>query len=191
MTHTIISKRTSPFVYTNWVKVNGQFFREKIGGRDGRGIVINGGAGIVGGDQLLSGIPLERRQTLIPESVLTFVDDEVLAYLERNPKFKKDVERGIITVVKGRITQSKGDQIAAGDMIPGEHIPTRPVTVKNMEAAGAVITKDGSVDISDVGEETSPMKIRQQEAGLPAYEKRARREARRIARAERKAAKNR
>lgn len=186
MTHTIVSKRTSPFIYTNWKMVNGQFFRE------GSGIIINGGAGVVGGNQLLSGIPLENRQTIIPDSVLTFVDDQALEYLMRNAKFRRDIERGIITVVKNKkLPQDKGDEIARKDMVGDEHIPTRPVTAKEVEAAGGVVTKDGAVDISEVLDDTSPMKIRQQEAGLPAYEKRARREARRIARAERKAAKNR
>lgn len=175
-THTIVSKRTSPFVYTEWAEINGQFHQQ------GPGIVINGGAGIVGGGELLSGVPLEHRKTLIPESVLTFVDDETLAKLERIPKFKSDVKRGIIAVYRNkRISQDKGDEIAAKDMLPDEHIPTRPITAAEMERAGGVMTKSG-VDITDVQEEVSPLKVRKQEAGLPGYVKERNRQARKHSR---------
>ena len=171
-THTIVSKRTSPFVYTEWAEINGQFHQQ------GPGIVINGGAGIVGGGELLSGVPLEHRKTLIPESVLTFVDDETLAKLERIPKFKSDVKRGIIAVYRNkRIAQDKGDEIAAKDMLADEHIPTRPITAEEMERAGGVMTKSG-VDITDVQEEVSPLKVRKQEAGLPGYVKERNRQTR-------------
>ena len=171
-THTIVSKRTSPFVYTEWAEINGQFHQQ------GPGIVINGGAGIVGGGELLSGVPLEHRKTLIPESVLTFVDDETLAKLERIPKFKSDVKRGIIAVYRNkRISQDKGDEIAAKDMLADEHIPTRPITAEEMERAGGVMTKSG-VDITDVQEEVSPLKVRKQEAGLPGYVKERNRQTR-------------
>ena len=116
-THTIISKRTTPFTYTKWVKINGQFHQ------DGPGIVINGGSGVVGGAELLSGRPLEQRNTLIPESILTFVDDKALEKLMTIGKFRKDMERGIITVVKGKVSQDKGDEIARKDMLPDEHNP--------------------------------------------------------------------
>ena len=76
-THTIVSKRTTPFVYTKWEKINGQFHQI------GKGIVINGGAGIVGGAELLSGVPLSQRRTLVPDSVLTFVDDEGNMYSKK------------------------------------------------------------------------------------------------------------
>lgn len=175
-THTIVSKRTSPFVYTEWACINGQFHQQ------GPGIVINGGAGIVGGGELLSGIPLEHRKTLIPESVLTFVDDETLKKLERIPKFQKDVKRGVIAVYRNkRITQDKGDEIAAKDMLPDEHIPTRPITTEEMERAGGVMTKSG-VDITDVQEDVSPLKVRKQEAGLPGYVKERNRQARKRSR---------
>lgn len=172
-THTIISKRTSPFVYTEWAKINGQFHQQ------GPGIVINGGAGIVGGGELLSGTPLEHRKTLIPASVLTFVDDETLEKLERIPKFKSDVKRGIIVVHRNKkLSQDKGDEIADKEMLPDEHIPTRPITEDEMERAGGKITKGGGVDISDVQEEVSPLRIRKQEAGLPGYVKERNRQSR-------------
>lgn len=166
MTHTIVSKRTSPFTYIKWVEINGQFHQ------DGPGIIINGGAGIVGGADLLSGVPLEHRRTVVPGSVLTFVDDKALAKLESIPKFQHDVKRGILLVYKNKkLTQGKGDELASKDMLPDEHIPTRPITTDEMEAAGAVMTNKGAVDISEVKEDMSPLKIRKQDAGLPFYEK--------------------
>ena len=94
-------------------------------------------------------------------------------------KFRKDMERGIITVVKGKVSQDKGDEIARKDMLPDEHNPVRPITQEELEATGATIAKDGSVNISEVNDGTSPLKIRKQEAGLPGYEKKRRAESRR------------
>ena len=183
-THTIVSKRTTPFTYTKWVKINGQFHQ------DGPGIVINGGAGVVGGAELLSGRPLEQRNTLIPESILTFVDDEALNKLMSIGKFRKDLERGIITVIKNKkISQEKGDEIARQDMLENEHIPSRPITQEELEATGATIAKDGSVNISEVHDDASPLKIRMQEAGLPGYEKKRRAESRKRNTAEKRRAK--
>lgn len=179
--NTIISKRTGTFTYTKWNKINGQFFQ------DGPGIVINGGAGIVGGAELLSGRPLEQRSSIIPVGVHTYVDDEVLEKLMSIGKFRKDVERGIICVVKGKkCDQDQTDSIAEKDMLPDEHIPTRPVTQEEMEAAGGVKNKDGSVDIGEVDEGDSPIKQRKIEAGQPNYIKERMREEKKRDAAERK-----
>lgn len=171
--NTIISKRTSPFTYTKWKTVNGQFYQ------DGAGIVINGGAGLVGGAELLSGIPLERRTSMIPVGVHTYVDDEVLERLMTIGKFVRDVERGIIVVVKGKkCDQDQTDNIASKDMVDDAHIPTRPVTQEEMEAAGGVKNKDGSIDIGEVNDGDSPLRQRKIDAGLPSYQKKANAEAR-------------
>lgn len=172
--NTIISKRTGTFTYTKWVKINGQFHQ------DGPGIVINGGAGIVGGAELLSGRPLEQRSSIIPVGVHTYVDDEVLDKLMSIGKFRKDVARGIICVVKGKkCDQDATDNIASKDMIADEQIPTRPVTAEEMQNAGASLNKDGSVDIGEVDDGDSPLKQRKMEAGLPNYVKERNREERR------------
>lgn len=166
MTHTIISKRTSPFIYTKWIYANGQWFR------DGKSIMINGGSGIVGGSELLSGKPLEERSSVVPVGVMTFVDDQTLEKLMTIGKFRKDIRRGLIVVVRGRkLDQDKADTIADNDMLANEHIPTRPVTPSEIEAAGGVINRDGSVDISNVDDDASPLRIRKLEAGLPSYVK--------------------
>jgi len=165
MTHTIISKRTAPFTYTKWVKINGQFHQ------DGPGILINGGSGVVGGAELLSNRPLERRNTLIPISVLTFVDDKALDKLMSIPKFRSDIARGLIVVVRGKkLDQDKGDAIAQSDMLEDENNPARPITKEEIENAGASFNKDGSIDIGEV-DGMSPLKVRMQEAGKMSYEK--------------------
>lgn len=181
--NTIISKRTTPFVYTKWVYANGQFFR------DGDGIIINGGSGVVGGNELLSGKPLSERGSAIPVGVMTFVDDIVLEKLMSIGKFRKDIERGIITVVKGqKIDQDKADDIASKDMLPDEYDPSRPVTPDEISAAGGKINKDGSVDISDVDDDNSPLRIRKIEAGLSFSSKKRLAEERKRKSAEKKSA---
>lgn len=169
--NTIVSKRTSPFTYQKWAFTNGQYFPE------GPGIMINGGAGVVGGLELLSGRPLAQRSSIIPVGVHTYVDDDILAKLMTIPKFLKDIERGIITVIKGeQCDQDRTDEIADKDMIPDEHIPTRPITYTEMQNAGAKINKDGSVNIDEVDEMDTPLRQRKIEAGLPEYSKKALRE---------------
>lgn len=184
--NTIISKRTTPFTYTKWIKSNGQFFQ------DGPGIVINGGAGIVGGAELLSGRPLEQRNTLIPVGVMTFVDDEVLEKLMSIGKFVADIKRGLIEVCKGKkLDQDKADQIAETSMLEDDHIPTRPVTEEEMEAAGGKKNKDGSVDIGSVDDGMSPLKVRAIDAGQPSYVTRRNAEARKRNAAEKKRSRSR
>lgn len=179
--NTIISKRTSPFTYTNWYMKNGQFHQ------DGPGIIINGGSGIVGGLELLSGRPLDKRSSIIPVGVHTYVDDEVLGKLMKNGKFLRDIERGLILVVKGKkLDQDKTDEIAAKEMVDDERIPTRPVTRDEMESAGASINNDGSVDIGEVDSDISPLKQRKIDAGAPSYVKKRNQDTRKRRLAERK-----
>lgn len=181
--NTIISKRERPFLYCAWKKVNGQFFQ------DGPSILINGGAGIVGGLELLSGRPLDKRSSVIPVGVHTYVDDEVLDKLMSIGKFRSDIERGMIVVVKGKkLDQDKTDSIADKDMIEDDHIPTRPVTGEEIENAGASINKDGSVDIGDLEGDISPLKQRGMDAGQPGYVKKRNQEKREQKKSERKAA---
>lgn len=181
MTHTIVSKRTSPFTYQQWAKVNGQFHRV------GRGIIINGGAGIVGGAELLSGIPLDKRSSLIPVGVHTYVDDEALDYLMGVPKFRDDIKRGIICVIKGKkLDQDGTDNVAEKEMIEDSHIPTRPVTQEEMEAAGAIKTKDGAMNIEGVADGDSPMRQRRIDAGSPSYVKKRNAETKKATRGRRK-----
>lgn len=174
MKYTIVSKRVTPFVYQKWVYKNGQIFP------DGPGVVINGGAGVVGGADLLSGLPMERRSLLIPNVVKTVVDEKAYNYLMGVPKFKSDIDRGLIVVTKGEIDNSKADKIA-DDMIEDDHIPNRPISEKDIENAGGVIQKDGSVNISEAAED--PVKVRKENAGQPSYVKKRN--------AEKRAAKNR
>ena len=163
MTHSIISKRPTTFTYQQWDFVNGNFVPK------GSGVLINGGAGIVGGRDLLSGIPMEKRGTLVPEGVITFVDDQALEYLMGCKKFTSDIERGLIRVVKGKLSDAEGDKIAKEDMLDNEHIPGRPYTDKDLEEAGAVMNDDGSANINNADEQLEL--TRKANAGAPAYVK--------------------
>ncbi len=179
--NTIISKRTGPFTYTNWYMKNGQFHQ------DGPGIIINGGAGVVGGLELLSGRPLDKRSSIIPVGVHTYVDDEVLEKLMKNGKFCHDIERGLIVVVKSKkLDQDKTDDIAKHDMIEDARIPTRPITKEEIEATGAKFNSDGSVDIGEVDSDLSPLKQRKIDAGAPSYVKKRNQDTRKRRLAERK-----
>lgn len=160
--NTVISKRLSTFTYQDWKVVNGQAVP------NGPGILINGGAGVVGGLELLSGNSLENRTKTIPVGVHTYVSDEVLDKLLAMPKFRKDMERGLIAVVRGeKCGQDRTDEIARTDMLGDEHIKHRPFSQKDIEDAGGKINKDGSVDISEAVENIEA--LRASNAGLPNY----------------------
>jgi hypothetical protein len=162
MKYTIVSKRVTPFVYQRLVYKGGQIFPE------GPGVVINGGAGIVGGADLLSGLPMERRSLLVPNAVKTVIDEKAYDYLKGVPKFLSDVKRGLIEVVKGEIDDGKMNKIA-DSMIEDDHIPNRPISEEDIEAAGGFIQKDGSVNITEAAED--PAKVRRENAGQPSYVK--------------------
>ena len=172
--HTIISKRTGPFSYQRWKQGPGNSFVP-----DGRAVLINGGSGLVGGAELVSGKPLEKRSSLIPVGVYTLVDDKMLAYLESVPKFQSDVKRGLIMVVKNQkiSDQNKVDDMAQKNLISDEEDPSRPITEKNMEEAGAIINRDGSVNITDAEEDV--IETRNRNAGQPGYVKKREAEKRR------------
>lgn len=159
--HTIISRRPTPFTYFQYEKING------MSRPVGSGVLINGGAGLVGGLDLLSGIAMDKRSLVIPNSVKTYVDDKALEYLNGCRKFKSDIERGLIVVVKDLLTDRECDQIAKSDMVDDEHIAGRPFTQKDLEDAGAVIGRDGGVDISDAKEDLE--QSRKVNAGAPTY----------------------
>lgn len=172
--HTIISKRPGPFSYQRWKTGPGNSFVP-----DGRAVLVNGGSGLVGGAELFSGKPLEKRSTLIPVGVYTFVDDAMLEYLESIPKFKSDVKRGLVMVVKNQKVsdQNKVDEMAEKHLISDEEDPSRPITEENIEDAGAVINRDGSVNITDAEEDV--IEVRNRNAGQPGYVKKREAEKRR------------
>lgn len=178
--NTIISKRLTTFTYQQYKFENGQYLPI------GNGVLINGGAGVVGGADLLSGRPLEKRNLFVPGGVATEVSDEVLEYLMGCWKFRKDIDRGIITVLKGeRASQDRADKIAECDMLPSEQISGRPYSEEDIENAGGKINRDGSVDISEAAEDIDL--IRRRNAGQPFYVKNREAEARKAKAAARKA----
>ena len=178
--HTIISRRPTPFTYYQYQTVNG------MSRPIGSGVLINGGAGLVGGLDLLSGIAMDKRSLVVPNSVKTYVDDKALEYLNGCKKFKADIERGLIVVVKDLLSDRECDQIAKSDMVDDEHIPGRPFTQKDLEDAGATIGKHGEVDISDAKEDLEMS--RKVNAGAPTYEKKRNLENARAERAAKQAA---
>lgn len=164
--HTIISKKPSTTIYTNWVIVNGKSLR------DGNGVVIKGGAGVVGAVDFLSGKKPENRSTDVLVGVHTYVDDKALDYLMKNKVFNRDMENGLITVIKGKkLDQDATDNIASTDMIDDAKIEGRPITEAEIEAAGGEVKRDGTVDITEVREGVSPLKVRKEEAGKSFHEK--------------------
>lgn len=172
--NTIISKRTTPFVYTAYISDPKRNVCEVK-----YSIVINGGAGVAGGSELLSGLPMSQRSLFTPEGVATLVDDDTLEKLYAIPKFRSDIKRGLIIVRKReKITsQDKIDNIAEKEMLEGDHIPTRPISQKDFEAAGAKVVEDdeGNKSLNITKLACSPVLKRNAEAGLPGYVKKRRR----------------
>lgn len=172
--NTIISKRTTPFVYTAWyTDPKKNICQAKYS------IVVNGGAGSKGGAELMSGLPMAQRSLFTPEGVATLVNDDTLEKLMEIPKFKSDIKRGLIIVRKGEKIQSqdKIDNIAEKEMLEGDHIPTRPISEDDIRSANAKVTEDDdgnqAVDVSKL--DGSPVDIRNSEAGLTSEEKKRRR----------------
>jgi hypothetical protein len=103
----------------------------------------------------------------------------MLEYLESIPKFQSDIKRGLIMVVKNHkiSDQNKVDEMAEKNLMSDEEDPSRPITEKNIEEAGAVINRDGSVNITDAEEDL--IDVRNRNAGQPGYVKKRESEKRR------------
>lgn len=143
--NTVISRRPTSFVYTKWEKnSNNRFFAAYE-------YVINGGAGVTGGGKFANGTPEKNIPLFMPEGVATIVDDDVLSRLMDIPKFKKDIERGLIRVVKGKsITdQEKLDNEAEKHMADKDDIKGRQMTADDLKDAGAIEQDDGSWNVED------------------------------------------
>lgn len=146
--NTVISKRPSAFVYTKWRNNGDHTFTEEYS------ITVDGGAGVVNPKSLVT-----------PQGVATFVDDDTLAKLMDVPKFKSDIERGLIRVEKGaRVSDpEKVDSIAqSGKMMADNEIDGRPLTPEDLENDGAVVNSDGSVNVSNGGKDA----VKRRKAGL-------------------------
>jgi hypothetical protein len=160
---TIISKNTVPFLYQEWKKVNGQFFTV------GNGILIHGGAGIVGGIDRDSGRPLEQHGIAIPEGVATIIDDDTYDRLKENGKFKQHLRNGIVKVLSGSISDQAKIDDETHDMRDNDLINSRPYSKEDFEAANGVINRDGSVNITEAAEDIEA--VRRSNAGKMAYMK--------------------
>lgn len=143
--NTIISRRPTSFVYTKWEKnSNNRFFAAYE-------IVINGGAGVTGGGLFAKGVKESSISMFMPEGVATLVDDKTLDKLMDIPKFKSDIKRGLIRVIKGKsITdQEKLDNEAEKHMADKDDIQGRQLTADDFKDAGAIENKDGSWNVED------------------------------------------
>ena len=145
--NTIISKRPSPFIYTKWSEhsVNGAFVEEYS-------ILVNGGAGVMGGADFLSGKKQDNFNLFTPEGVATLVDDDTLEKLMGVNQFVKDIERGLIKVINGKSIkdQEKIDSIATkGDMMDSNDIGCRQLTEQDFKDAGAIKQRDGSWNVAE------------------------------------------
>jgi hypothetical protein len=174
--NTIISKRTTPFVYTKYYTDSDRGICKPI-----YSILVNGGAGVVGGAEILSGKSMNERSIFTPEGVATIVDDDTLAKLMDVPKFQKDIKRGLILVLKKKsvTSQDKIDELSKKELLEGDHIKTRPITMEDLENAGARKVsddddEDGGLAVNITKMKVSPTGKRNAEAGLPSYEKKRR-----------------
>lgn len=101
---------------------------------------IPGGAGI-----------LDKKSLQVPDGVATEITDEALEKLMSIPDFVNDIAKGYIKVLKNRRkTSVDASEEAKKDM--NTEGSGKQITDKDFEADGAVINEDGSIDISDGGE---------------------------------------
>ena len=161
--YTIISKRPISFIYQELQYINGQFFPV------GEGIVIHGGAGIVGGLDKDSGRPHSQHGLIVPDGVATLIDDDTYDRLAKMKKFQHDLKRGIVKAVKGSITDQAKVNAETHDMLDDDLNPSRPISEKDIEDAGGTINRDGSVNITEAEEDIEG--IRRANAGKMAYMK--------------------
>lgn len=135
--NTVISKRPTTIEFVDWERDDVQHKLTPI-----RSVTIFGGAGVT-----------DPRALVVPEGVATYISDEALAWLEKLPKFKRHIEKGIFRVIKGKkVDPEAANEIAdSGKMASNSDIPARPMTSEQLEKDGAVINEDGSIDISKGG----------------------------------------
>lgn len=145
--NTIISKRSTPHIYT----------KNKVDPRSGAitklySIIVNGGAGVMGGADFLSGKKQDNFSMITPEGVATIVDDDTLEKLMDIKHFVRDIARGYIKVVKGKSVKDQDtvDNLATKkDMIDTKDVDGRQITEEDMESAGAIKQGDGSWNVAE------------------------------------------
>lgn len=101
--------------------------------------IINGGSGVI-----------DRRTLITPQGVATEVTDEAYEKLLMIPDFVNDVKKGFLKVLKGvKARAVDADEEAEKDM--NLDSAGKQITSEDLEADGAVINDDGSVDVSKGG----------------------------------------
>ena len=181
MNYTVISKRPTSFNYVEWTLINGQYFPK------GEGILIHGGAGVVGGIDRDSGRAMMERGIAVPEGIATVLDEATYNRLANMDKFKHDLRRGIVKVLRGEIREQSRIDSETHDMLENENIPNRPYDANDIEAAGGVIKRDGSIEITDAYEDIA--QVRKENAGQMSYVKKRNAETRKAKAYERRSRK--
>jgi hypothetical protein len=161
--YTIISKRPISFLYQELKFINGQFFPV------GEGVLIHGGAGVVGGLDKDSGRPHSEHGIIVPDGVATIIDDNTYDRLSKMKKFQSDMKRGVVKAVRGSITDQAKVNAETHDMLDDDLNPSRPISRQDIEDAGGVINRDGSVNITEAEEDIEG--IRRANAGKMSYMK--------------------
>lgn len=101
--------------------------------------LIFGGAGV-----------MDKRKLITPEGVVTEITDEALETLMTIEAFKRDMDNGFIKVLKNRRAMSVDpDEEARKDM--NTDGSGKQITSADLEADGAEVNDDGSIDVTKGG----------------------------------------
>lgn len=112
---------------------------------------IPGGSGVVNKNTLA-----------VPQGVATQISEEDLDRLMTLESFKKDIKDGFIKVLKGKRAASvDADEEAEKDM--NTEGSGKQITSAELEKDGAVINDDGSIDVTEGGQNAAAMHAKQGE----------------------------
>lgn len=136
---TIISTHPVNVRYNLWSENAEMHSKERIWD-----CTIPGGSGV-----------LDNRSLRTPSGIATEITDDALEKLMQIPAFNKDIENGFIKVLKKTKARSvDADEEAEKDMnLSGSG---RQLTDKDLEADGAEINEDGSINVTKGGKNAVP-----------------------------------
>jgi hypothetical protein len=104
--------------------------------------LIRGGAGVATG----------KNELFTPSGVATEISEEALEKLMKIPSFTNDIKNGMIKVLKNTKAKSvDADEQAVKDLDTNTN--GKQITAEDLEADGAEINDDGSVDVSGGGKD--------------------------------------
>lgn len=104
-----------------------------------------------------AGVALGKGELVVHDGVATEIDEKALEILETIPSFQDDVKNGYIKVLKGvRAKAVDADAEAEKDMNPDA--TGKQIKSSELEADGAEINDDGSIDITHGGKNVEARK---------------------------------